>query len=149
MDSRDVVDTLNELIQTCEDGARGFRVCADDADDLQLKTFFANRARGCTEAAEELQDLVRAYGGEPATGGGWSGALHRRWIDVRALASGRGDQAVLDECERGEEVALLAYRRAAGQDLPAEVRAVVERQLHGVQHNHDQVHRLREAYREL
>jgi uncharacterized protein (TIGR02284 family) len=149
MRNDEVVDTLNELIQTCEDGALGFRACADDVNDLQLKTFFANRAQSCAAASLELQELVRAYGGEPATGGGWGGTLHRRWIDIRALISGRGDRAVLEECERGEDVALASYRRAIDKRLPDDVRAVVERQLQGVVRNHDQVHSLRDRHRDI
>ena len=149
MQREDLIDALNELVRTCEDGARGFRVCADDADDLQLRTFFANRARAYAAAAEELQDLVCSYGGEAVTEGGWGGALHRRWIDVRALVSGRGDQAVLEECERGESVALLAYRHVLDSDLPPDVREVVERQYQGVLFNHDAVHGLRAQYRAL
>ena len=149
MDREDLIYTLNELIQTCEDGALGFRTCADDVSDLQLRTFFANRAQSCAAAATELQDLVRTYGGEPATGGGWGGALHRRWIDIRALISGRGDRAVLEECERGEDVALASYRRALDKRLPDDARAVVERQLQGVMRNHDQVRSLRDQHREI
>lgn len=149
MNREEIIDTLNELIQTCEDGALGFRTCADDVSDLQLRTFFANRAQACAAASAELQDLVRAYGGEPAGGGDWSAALHRRWIDVRALVSGRGDRAVLEECERGEDVALLSYQRAAQQDLPPDVREVVERQLQGVLRNCDHVRSLRDQHRSL
>lgn len=145
----DVIDTLNELVRTCEDGALGFRTCADDVSDLQLKTFFANRAQSCASASSELQGLVRAYGGEPVAAGRWSGALHRRLVDVRALTSGHGDQAVLKECERGEEVALASYRHAIDQPLPDDVRSVVERQLQGVLRNRDQIHSLRTQHRDL
>lgn len=149
MDREQVIDLLNELIQTCKDGEAGFRVCADDVNDLQLKTFFANRAQSCAAAAQELQDLVRSHGGNPETAGGFGAALHRRWVDIRALISGRADHAVIEECERGEEVAVASYRRAVAADLPEEVRAVVERQLQGVLRNRDQVRSLRNQYRSL
>lgn len=149
MNNEDVVDTLNGLIETCRDGELGFQACADDVNDLQLKTFFANRAQSCAAAAIELQDLVRAHGGEPRTSGGLGGVLHRRWVDIRALVSGRGDHAVLEECERGEDVAVASYRRALAMRLPESVRAVVERQLQGAQHNHDQVRSLRDRYRSV
>lgn len=149
MEREEVIDLLNELIQTCKDGELGFRACADDVADLQLKTFFANRAQSCAAAALELQDLVRRYGGEPETGGGLGGALHRRWVDIRALISGRGDRAVIEECERGEDVAVASYRRAAERPLPDDVRALVARHLEGVLRNRDQVHSLRDQYRLL
>lgn len=149
MDHREIVDTLNDLIETCRDGELGFRTCADDVRDIQLKTFFANRAQSCAAAAVELQELVRAYGGDPETRGGLGGALHRRWVDIQALVSGRGDRAVLQECERGEDVAVSNYRRAMSKQLPDDVRAVIERQYQGVLHNHDQVRSLRDQHRNL
>ncbi|HZW21686.1 PA2169 family four-helix-bundle protein, partial [Noviherbaspirillum sp.] len=125
----------------------GFRTCAGDVSDPQLKTFFSNRAQSCAAAAIELQDLVRAYGGNPETSGGLGGALHRRWVDIKALVTGKDLKAVLRECERGEDFAVASYRRALERNLPADVRAVVERQYQGVLQNHDQVRSLRDQYR--
>lgn len=147
MDNDEIISTLNDLIETSKDGEEGFRTCADDVGDPQLKTFFSNRAHSCAAAAVELQELVRAYGGNPETSGGLGGALHRRWVDVRALLSGKDVKAVLRECVRGEDFAVASYRQALGKSLPQEVRAVVERQYQGVLQNHDQVRSLADQYR--
>jgi len=147
MDNDDVISTLNDLIETSKDGEEGFRTCAEDAKDPQLKTFFSNRAQSCTAAVAELQDLVRAYGGDPENSGGLGGALHRRWLDIKSLVTGKDEKAVLQECERGEDVAVASYRKALEKTLPADVRTVVERQYQGVLQNHDQVKALRDKYR--
>lgn len=147
MDNDDIISTLNDLIETSKDGEEGFRTCADDVSDPQLKTFFSNRAQSCAAAAVELQDLVRAFGGNPETSGGLGGAIHRRWVDIRALLTGKDVKAVLKECVRGEDFAVASYRRALERNLPADVRAVVERQYQGVLQNHDQVRSLADQYR--
>lgn len=147
MDNDEVISTLNDLIETSKDGEEGFRTCAGDASDLQLKAFFAKRAQLCAAAVVELQDLVRAYGGDPETSGGLGAALHRRWIDVKALVTGKDDKEVLKECERGEDFAVSSYQRALGKNLPGDVRSVVERQYQGVLQNHDEVRALRDQYR--
>jgi len=147
MDNDEVISTLNDLIETSKDGEEGFRTCAANASDPQLKTFFSNRAQSCAAAVIELQDLVRAYGGNPETSGGLGGAIHRRWVDLKALVTGKDDKAVLQECERGEDVAVASYRRSLEKNLPVEVRALVERQYQGVLQNHDQVKSLRDRYR--
>lgn len=147
MNNDEIISTLNDLIETSKDGEEGFRTCADDVSDPQLKTFFSNRAQSCAAAAVELQDLVRAYGGDPETSGGLGGALHRRWVDIKALLTGKDVKAVLRECERGEDFAVASYRRALERNLPAEIRGVVERQYQGVMQNHDQVRSLRDRYR--
>jgi uncharacterized protein (TIGR02284 family) len=147
MDNDDIISTLNELIETSKDGEAGFRTCAEDIRDPQLKKLFLNRAQSCATAATELQQLVRTYGGDPETSGGLGGALHRRWVDIKSTISGHSDEAVLAECERGEDVAVRSYRNALEKSLPSEVRALVERQYQGVLKNHDMVKGLREKYR--
>jgi uncharacterized protein (TIGR02284 family) len=54
--------------------------------------------------------------------------------------------AVLEECERGEDIALGHYRKALKEALPFDIRAMVERQMRGVQKNHDMVKVLRDGY---
>lgn len=147
MEKNDVISTLNDLIQTCKDGVEGFRTCAEDIKNPELKTYFNDRAERCTRAAEELQDLVIAYGGDPATSSHLSGTLHRRWVDVRAAITGKSDEDVLDECERGEDVAKHYYEAALKKELPEDVRLIVEDQYQGVQLNHDQVKSMRNQAR--
>lgn len=147
MDNDEVIATLNDLIETSKDGEEGFRTCADDASDPQLKSFFDKRSLRCAAAVIELQDLVRAYGGDPATSGGLGGAVHRRWIDIKSLLTSKDDRAVLKECERGEEIAVASYQRALGRNLPDQVRIVVERQYQGVVQNQDDVRRMSDKYR--
>jgi uncharacterized protein (TIGR02284 family) len=146
MDNSDVVDCLNDLIETSKDGEYGFRTCAERATSGELKQMFAKRAAGCAKAATELQALVRQHGGKAEDSGSAAGAIHRGWVSVRDAVSGTSDQAVLDECERGEDVALSRYRKALKQDLPPAVRQVVEKQMAGVQANHDEVKRLRDGF---
>lgn len=61
--------------------------------------------------------------------------------------TGYTDQAMLDECERGEDRALARYRKASGQSLPPAVQAVVSKQLQGTQRNHDQIKALRDSHK--
>ncbi|WP_334190068.1 ferritin-like domain-containing protein [Noviherbaspirillum sp.] len=147
MNNDEVISTLNDLIETCKDGEEGFRTCADDLKDTQIKSLFMNRAQGCAQAAGELQQLVRTYGGDPETSSGLGGALHRRWVDLKSLVTGKDDKSILNECERGEDVAVRSYRTALEKNLPVDVRNIVERQYQGVLQNHDQVKRLREQFK--
>lgn len=141
------VSVLNELIETCRDGEEGFRVCAEDISRPELKSLFEKRARQCSDAAVELQEQVRRLGGEPETDTSVAGDLHRRWVDLKSLITGKDDEAILSECERGEDVAKRSYQRALEKDLPAEIRALVQRQYEGVLRNHDEVRALRNVER--
>jgi uncharacterized protein (TIGR02284 family) len=148
MDNSEVVDVLNDLIETSKDGEYGFATCAERATSVELKQIFLRRASDCARAASELQAIVVEYGGKAEDSGTVAGAVHRGWVSVRDALSGTSDQAILDECERGEDVALSRYRKAMKrEELPATVRQVVERQMAGAQANHDQIKALRDGLR--
>lgn len=143
----DVQAVLNDLIETSIDGEKGFLKAAEDADNPELKALFAECAQRCSHGTAELQSQVHAEGSSPATSGSTAGALHRGWISFREALSGRDDKAILDECERGEDYAKAVYKKGLDKDLPANVRAIVERQYQGVIANHDRVRDLRDRYR--
>lgn len=144
-DNDDVVDVLNSLLETSRDGEYGFRESAEHAKGQDIKTLLSRRADDCRAAGVELQALIRQCGGEPDEGGTTAGAMHRGWVSVRGTLSGYSDQAMLDECERGEDAAKAQYRKALKADLPAGIRAVVERQAQGVERNHDQIKAMRDS----
>lgn len=133
------LDTLNRLLETSRDGEYGFRTCAEHVKSPTLRDAMLRQSTECQHAAEELAALVRRLGGTPDSGGTVIGALHRGWVSARAELSAASDRAMVDECERGEDAAVARYRNALAQDLPPTVRDLVQRQLTGVQQNHDQV----------
>lgn len=147
MKNDDTIDTLKKLIETSKDGEAGFETCAKHSDDPQLKAFFQERARSCHQAHIELQNAVASMGGDPEESGSVTGAIHRGWVNVKTALTSNDDLAVLEECERGEDVALAAYRDALKEPIPADVRAVIERQYEGVRMNHDRVRAMRDARR--
>jgi uncharacterized protein (TIGR02284 family) len=108
-----------------------------------LKTVFEDAARRCDEGATELQTKIRSLGTEPASSGTATGALHRAWTNIKSSITGRDDCAVLTECERGEDVAKRTYEEALIEDLPADVKAIVQRQHEGVKVNHARILSLR------
>lgn len=139
-----VVSTLNRLIETCRDGQEGFRTAAGHAQGRELKELFHALSLQRAGFAGELQDEVRRLGGEPADSGSLAASVHRGWMDLKSAVAG-DDRAVLAECERGDEAALSAYGDALDSDLPASVRAVVERQFAEVRKARDKVRELSSA----
>ena len=147
IDSKEVISTLNDLIETSQDGEAGFRTCAEDIKRPELKSLFTERAAQCAQAAQELQAIVIRLGGDPEDSTSVSGDLHRRWVDLKSAVTGKDDEAILNECERGEDVAKKSYHKALEKALPEDIRQVVQRQYDGVLRNHDQVKMLRDAER--
>jgi uncharacterized protein (TIGR02284 family) len=148
MDSKDVIKTLNSLIETCKDGEYGFQSSAEQAQSSQIKQLFLARAQECRQAAAELQTVVLQLGGKPESDGSATGTLHRGWVAVKAALAGKSDASMLEEAERGEDAALEQYREALKEEeLPPEARALVEQQYRGVKRNHDQIRTLRDQAR--
>ena len=138
-----VISTLNDLIETCRNGQEGFKTAAEGVKDAALKELFHFYSRQRGGFAGELQDEVRRLGGDPESSGSAAAALHRGWINIKAAVTGQDDNAVIAECERGEDSAVRNYKSAlADEALTADVRAVVERQYAAVQEAHDRVRSL-------
>ena len=145
--SDNIVSILNNLVETSKDGEKGFNAAAEDTKTAELQTTFRRRAQDCATGATQLQQLVTRLGGRPEGSGSVAGAVHRGWVNLKAAVSGRDDIAILEECERGEDVAKAHYGKALEATLPEDVRMVVKRQYEGVIRNHDQIRDLRERYR--
>jgi uncharacterized protein (TIGR02284 family) len=145
-DAKEVIATLNELIETSRDGEKGFALAAKDAKDPALTGVFVEGERSCHIAADELQDMVLQMGGSPDRSGSVKGAVHRGWVSMKAAASPRDAKAVLEECERGEDYAETKYAEALKHDLPDDVLRIVERQYRGVVAHHDRIRELRNQY---
>ena len=133
----EVISTLNGLIETCRDGQEGFRTAAEGVRGAELRELFQGYALQRASFVGELQDEVRRLGGDPERSGSLVASLHRGWMGLRAALEGDDDRAVVGECERGEDVALEAYRSALGADMPASVRAMVVRQFAEVKEAHN------------
>lgn len=148
MDNDKVISVLNDLIETSKDGEQGFKECAENVNNPELKQLFMSASAQCMEGVRELQNEVRRLGGDPEKTSSVVGSLHRVWLDVKAAFTGKDELAVLNECERGEDAAVESYRKALSNiNLPSEVRSLIERQFQGVMQNHDRIRNLRNQYR--
>ncbi|HXG91515.1 MAG TPA: PA2169 family four-helix-bundle protein [Blastocatellia bacterium] len=145
MDNDKIISTLNGLIETCRDGQNGFKEAAENAKSPDLKTFFNQIALERAQCVGELQQEVVRLGGDPENTGSTAAALHRVWMSIKGTLTGKDDQSILNEAERGEDSAVKAYEDALKEDLPANIRALVERQFNQIRETHNRVRQLRDA----
>jgi uncharacterized protein (TIGR02284 family) len=144
MDNQDVISTLNGLIETCRNGEEGFRTAADHVKDAEVKELFRGYAEQRAEMVRELQKEVRAQGGDPEHAGTVGGAAHRGWMNLKAAVAS-GDESVIAEAERGEDIAKRAYEEALNAGLPPTTLALVREQSTRVRAAHDRVRALEKA----
>src|SRR6266550_7310539 len=105
----EVIDHLNDLIETCKDGEYGFRTAVEamaNQGDAELRTLFNTYAQQRARFAAELQNEVLRRGGDPAKAGHVSAAFHRGWMNLKAAVSGKSEASIVAECERGEDAAM-------------------------------------------
>ncbi|MEB0040463.1 MULTISPECIES: PA2169 family four-helix-bundle protein [unclassified Pseudomonas] len=149
--NKEAVSVLNDLIETSKDGEKGFHTSAEDIKNPTVKGFFITRSQECAAAVRKLQAEVRTLGGDPDDSSSVGASLHRAWVDLKSAVTGKSDEAILNEVERGEDHALKAYKealeKATSKNLPSSVVALIQEQLMGTQRNHDQVKALRDQAR--
>jgi uncharacterized protein (TIGR02284 family) len=135
-EEQDTIAVLNDLIATCKDGVSGFKSAANAVQNLTLKALLTSRVVSIEQAASDLQEAVRALGGDPTDFGHPAESLHRSWINMKAALDGSDEHEVLEETARGEEAAVSHYREALQRTtLPDAIRGLVARQLRGAQEN--------------
>jgi len=142
----EITSTLKELIRTCREGENGFRTAAADIQDPNLKHLFESYSQQRSEFASELQEELQRHAEEPVDSGHASATLHRTLMGVEATLTGRDEGTIIAECERGEDVAVKAYEQGLGSGLPADLRALVERQFLKVKEAHDQIRSLEQVH---
>ncbi len=149
MQTNHVASVLEDLVETLEDGRKGFeqtaeKLASDGHTDIAatMRQFAEQRAR----FSVELQQIAGRNGVDLQESGSVSGALHRGWIGLKDALTGSDPHAVLAAAETGEDHAVSEYEDAlSDMELPADVRDVIVRQSMEVRTAHDTVRGLRDA----
>jgi len=141
--NEDAVSAMNDLIETCRDGQKGFAAAAERADRGDLKQLFTTLSSQRATFTHELEVQVERFGGKPADLGHVAAVVHRGWMAVKSGVKDDTDGAILDECERGEDFAKKAYADVLEKALPSDLRPMIARQADDVRAAHMQVRELR------
>ena len=145
-EEKEVISTINNLIETLKDGQEGFKQAAKGVKDPQLKSLFNEYSLQRSRFATELQSQARSLGEpEPETSSSAAGALHRAWINLKSAVTKGDDHAILAECERGEDSAVEEYKKAMNDNLSASLRGIVARQFAQIKEAHDRIKNLRDT----
>jgi uncharacterized protein (TIGR02284 family) len=143
---KEIISTVNSLIETLKDGQEGFKQAAEAVKDSNLKSLFSEFSLQRAKFAGELQSQARQLGeAEPEENGSAAGTMHRAWINLKSAVTSGDDHAILAECERGEDSAIKEYKEAMEEDLSSPIRDIVSRQYSEVKSAHDRVKSLRDS----
>ena len=124
-----LVNNLQELLEKNYDAQKGFAKAMDDAKNPRLKNFLKQQAAQRSRFTNELSHEIVNLNEEPKDSGSFTGDLHRAWIDIKSAVSGDNDEAVLEECIRGEKASWDEYdNKLKNENFPPNIANVVQKQ---------------------
>jgi uncharacterized protein (TIGR02284 family) len=145
MDENNAISVVENLIETCKDGQKGYQDAAQHVKRPDLKTYFNEQSLERARFAGELEaELIRLGKPDKKVSSSVSASLHRAWLDTK-VSLGGGDKTILESVEAGEDRAKEAYQKALTGTLPSDIKEIVRRQAEKVQQAHDKVKALRDA----
>jgi uncharacterized protein (TIGR02284 family) len=143
---KEIISTINNLIETLKDGQEGFKQAAEAVNDINLKSLLYEFSQQRARFASELQSQAMSLGeSKPEESSSTAGAMHRAWINLKSAVTSGDDHAILAECERGEDSAVKEYEEALKIDLPAPLDDIVSREYAEVKNAHDRIKSVRDA----
>ena len=145
-ENNEAISTLNTLIATTIDSVTGYEDSAKNIDHERFREIFRSRADERQQVVEELRAEVRRLGGDPEDSGSFLGKAHQRFEDLKAAITGRDEQAIIKEVERGEDYLKEKWQAALQSgNLKGESHDLVERLYQSVKAGHDQISQLKHA----
>lgn len=147
MDTKHVIKELNDLVEKNLDAVDGFQNASEKVRDPNLKNYLVDHARQRSQFNSELRQEITTLGGTPTEKKEGSASLHQTWMDIKTALSSDKEEAVLEECIRGDKNALKEYRDVLEErDVPDNVKTTVRKQLDQIESSLRELERLEEQH---
>ena len=124
------VEALQVLLQKNYDVEKGFKKAITKTESDSLKEFLKRQAIKHNRFATELDKEIRSFNTKPKEEGSLAGKLSLAWMDIKVAVSGNHDEAILEECVRGEINSAEEYEEALDENrFPPHLEEVLKKQL--------------------
>ncbi|HUA33166.1 MAG TPA: PA2169 family four-helix-bundle protein [Candidatus Binataceae bacterium] len=127
----DTCKILERLIAVDIDSEKRFRHAAGDVERANFEHFLNQQAEQRHRFVRELQAVQEGLGFKSTDSGTLAGFIDREALDL-SVAMSKGDTGVLEWCRRDDEEIIGEYEKALDEKPPAELRNLIERQLHDI-----------------
>ena len=116
---KNLVQILNELLEKNYDAEKGYKKAMEHTQNPDLKKFLKNQAVQRNHFATEIDKNIHMLNEHPkeSSKGSTLGSIHRIWIDVKSSWSKKNDEAMLEECLRGEKSSLKDYEEKLEKNI--------------------------------
>jgi uncharacterized protein (TIGR02284 family) len=122
------VNILDRLIAISIDSEKRYRHAAKDVERANLEAFFQWQALNRKAAADDLSAERRKIKGGANEHGTLTGLADRAALDFSVVMS-KGDTGVIEWCRQDDDLVIAEYEKALAEELPGQVRLMLERQL--------------------
>ena len=148
MTTTETTSVVKDLIKINNDRYNGFTKAAEDVDDSSLKDLFVRLGKQSNDFKNELTPFASGADFEDTTDTSIGSKVHRAWIDIKQAITGKDRHTILQSCEFGEDQILHTYKDTLEKDtdeLPSDLRSVVQSQETQLQQAHDMIKALRDS----
>lgn len=133
------METMNTTLSVIEDLMRAnkessycYKKAAEYMEDPIYKRIFycyaQYRAQFVNELEKEAGLLTKTFD----SGDRFLEAMHRSWLDIKAMVADQTHQTILDECNLSETKAKKLYEIALEDELPTRVVQILQKQLSSI-----------------
>ena len=138
-----IVNNLQGLLEKNYDAEKGFKKAMENAESPNLKRFLQKQAAQRSRFSNELTHEILNLNEEPKESGSFTGDLHRTWINIKTAVSGNEDEAVLEECIRGEKASADEYNeKLEKENFPPQIASLLQKQAGEINQTLSKVKRL-------
>lgn len=148
MENDKKIAALNSLIEINNDRIEGYDTAANETNESDLKSLFAELSTTSHENLDALRVEIEKLNGTAESGTRTTGKFFRAWMDVKAALTGNDRHEILSSCEFGEDKALEAYDNLLDENdagLDSTQLALIRTQQARLRADHDKVKSLRDV----
>ena len=126
----DLTENLQDILEKNYDAEHGYKEAMLRADKPSLKEYLKERAVMRNLFATEISDLILKLNETPRENGSATGTIHRAWMNLKDALSFDTDEAILEECIRGDKASVKEYKEfLEDTTLPTDITSIITRQL--------------------
>ena len=131
MEKSKLNETLQEIIDTCNDSVEGYEKAADEIEDKSIKTLFLRLAQQRKGFIEEIKNESLKLGIELENSGTAKGFFQRTWLAAKSALSNDTKDKIIREAMDGEKQAVEKYVKAySNQNVPQYIEETLKEQEH-------------------
>lgn len=120
---------LQEIVDICMDGSKGYEAAASNIEQKDFKTLFLRLSQQRKGFVEEIKNEALRMGIELDPSGTVKGFFHRTWLATKSTFSSDTNEKVLEESMYGENSAVDVYNKVLGDhEIPAFLKEKLEEQ---------------------